>query len=252
MVAEEHDRQSPRLTILPTETFLRQHGVAPGDIAFTPDLLRSELQQRGWQVDVALDRVNARKALPGGGISTVTALAVEGDTLAALETALSDAIHLDGAALLAASESIAAHIMAQAPDGHVVLLVEVRAGSAIGLKHAQHIRQTLTTHSTVYGVAPYFMLATLGEVFLWDQRSPVPPSGLPALTTPVAPLLATYLPWLQPGEFPGRTTLQLVIRRWLSDLANPKANTAPLGDEIEHTGLLEALRNSDIVLDAPI
>ncbi len=112
--------------------------------------------------------------------------------------------------------------------------------------HRRMVRQGLPTH------IPYFLLVSQDHGYLWQAAAGKGASNDPTVEFSMQNVTSRYLSSLPHVQLRG-VQLELLLMRWLNDLAAGKLSTA---DEPERTlhevGFLDAIRNARITHEAPL
>ena len=233
------------------EAFLLRRGIVPVNGTYTQQQLTRELIRRGWRWRVDPGRVAATKAYPPAGTVAQTIVASDADQVAALTSVLVDAIRFDEQHGLGLARPMEADVVVRAPDQHVIAIVEAKAVRDLTDRVASDLRGNLITNSSGYALASFFLLVSPDSGYFWDQRSDVLPFSPATRTFSMAPVIARYLPWLEPGERPGENELAQAVAAWLDDLANPKLHrSVPADEAFAGTEFLDAIQGASILTNA--
>lgn len=233
------------------ERFLSDRGIVPLIGRFTERQLSRELTRRGWLWTAIEGRVEATKAHTDSGSVSTHVVSTNPDRVAALALVLTEAIHFDERKGVVLTGAIEADIVIQAPDHRVIAIGEVKGGDSLPRGHAATFRRNLIAHSSMFALAPFFLLIWHDVGYLWDQRMDANSLLSPSLKFPMTPIVRHYLPWTDGNERLSSTEIGLAAARWLGDLASPafKLEARSLNPFAE-TDFLNAIQGASIITDA--
>ena len=140
--------------------------------------------------------------------------------------------------------SLRPDIVVRDPEGRAVVGVEVKARQGVDASWAAQFRRNLRVHG-LDGTAPFFMIVTAKDVYLWHQREPHdgtaerPPDATARLRELVGDDTV-------PVDVDGRT-LELIVQSWLATIARmnrPAEVPAAARQLLVDSGLFDALWGS--------
>jgi hypothetical protein len=142
-----------------------------------------------------------------------------------------------------------ADIVVQHPDGRPVVDIEVQNRDRLPPDLAAGMRRNLIEHGAASD-APYFMVLSQDDGFLWQQTPDTPPHAPPDRHFPMRPVLTRYLSEEDSGLRFGSAQLALIVYRWVQDLAD---GDYPADSEPERTlrpsGLLDLIRGGKVLTE---
>lgn len=145
-----------------------------------------------------------------------------------------------------------ADVTVRAPDGRVLAVVEVKNRVGLTRDIATPFRRNIIAHSNL-GAAPYFLLVSQDEGYLWRQRPDLETSAPPDAAFDMASVVTRYLGAQTPGSRLQGIQLQAVVYRWLIDLADDRVSTeAQAIASLSATGFIDAIRGATVELEAAI
>ena len=83
-------------------------------------------------------------------------------------------------------------------DGHLQLVVEIKARPGASANWAVQMRRNLLAHAAM-PLAPYFLLALPDFFYLWKNAASADREAIPDYTVKSSEMLATYLDRTTPG-----------------------------------------------------
>lgn len=229
------------------EAFLQQRGIVPDNGQFTARQLARELTRQGWRWQLNGASAKATKAFTMSGTESYTVHEHGHDQVAALASILVQAIEIDERFGLAPTSPIRADIVVRAPDQRIVTLVEVKGGRDLSDQVAAGVRGNLLRFSRGSYLVPFFLVVSQEHGFLWDQRAGVLPYAPASEKFSMVPVIAHYLPWVQPEERLSANELQAAFALWLRDVSDHAPHhPAPAQDLIADIDFLEAIQGATI------
>jgi len=129
-------------------------------------------------------------------------------------------------------------------NGALVLLAEVKARKGTSREWAQTLRRNLLAHGLPR--APYFLLVTPEESYLWTDKFNSGREQGPDGAVPTTELLGKQITASTSGPAYHEESLALLVAGWLSDLA--RGTDAPTADLRQLVHLSEAIRGGRVDL----
>lgn len=205
------------------QAYLEERGILPDSDGYTTHQLTEELFRQGWGWKLDSQRAEATKAYPPSPAAERTFVAEGTDPIANLMLVLADAIRFDEERGLFPVPPYKPDIVARMPNGTIVAVIEAKNSKLLSPDHAVAFRLILWRNGLRALHAPFFMLVSQEVGYLWDQRGKVRADAPPSATFSMRPIIERYVSWLKPGEWLYNETFELVVARWLNDLAEFRA-----------------------------
>jgi hypothetical protein len=141
-------------------------------------------------------------------------------------------------------------IIVQSPTGDPVAVVEVKNRQDLSRDIAVILHRTLLGYGYPARV-PYFLLLSQDNGFLWHGPVAVGDDNAPAEEFDMRPVIARYLPNLDPADRLRGAELSLIVRQWLNDLAAGRQNETQEPERtLARAGFLAAIRDAVVTAEA--
>lgn len=142
-----------------------------------------------------------------------------------------------------------ADIIVRDQNGWIVAAVEIKNATSLDAQVASRFRRNLLTHGFLDERPPYFILVSQDEGYVWDQRLAGAADDPPTAAFSMRPVVNHYAPWLASESRLSSSSLEIVVGRWLSDLAADSAPELPeVTEALAATGLLHVLGGAAVTL----
>lgn len=226
---------------------LHRRAIVPDRDGYKTRQLARELTRRGWRWNLDAEDVSATKAFAPPSTVSQTVTVRGPDQLNNIILVLADVIRFDEEHGYSLRKPYQADIVVRAADGRVIALVEVSNRENLSSDIAVAFRRDLLADHLLDESLPYFLIVSQDRGYIWDRSSSGQPFAMPKKDFPLQAVAAHYLPWFDPRERLSGQELEIVMMRWLSDLAERRVDRPVDADRFfEGAEFLNAIRGATV------
>jgi hypothetical protein len=140
-------------------------------------------------------------------------------------------------------------ILVRNSEDQPVAVIELKNRLNLSREIAKDIHEQMTTYGLTIQ-APYFLLLSQDNGFIWSERGMAKGGADPTFEFPMDSVITRYLSDKDLNTRLRESELELLVLQWLNDLTNHRVQAvAEPESTLAVSGLLEVLRGATVILE---